>query len=366
MTATLVGCGGGKRVVKPPKLSLDPMPTKISYTKGKDPLAAQQWNLEKIDAKKTWDSFMSSKAVTVMLIGSGVDYNHEDLRANIWVNMKELRKKDAKTGTPFNGIDDDGDGLVDNFVGWDFVDNDGLAYDKYGYDTYLAGIIGAVHDNGKGIKGVLKRVSIYPVRYINSNGQSKIPTLVRALEHISKVKPDVVLLNLISIKLSRREQVRRIEEKAIENALDKAQKLGIPIIIGAGNIHMEFGSKMGLENIFTGYENIFVVTSVDKNNHKPFLANYSYQFVQTTAPGDEVLTTAPENSYRTISSTHAAAAHIAAAIAYAISEYGHEKTYEDYYSALQSAQGSTEVKGLEKYVSGGNTLNLYKFMTSMK
>lgn len=355
-----------KIVVNPPKLYIDPLPLEIEQTQGEDPLAKEQWSLEKIGAPKVWDSFMSSKAVTVMLIGSGIDYNHEDIRGNVLVNQKELKEKNPNTGNPYNQKDDDGDSFVDNFVGWDFVDNDGLAFDKYGYDTYLAGIIGAVHNNGKGIKGILKKVSLYPVRYINSNGQSRIPTLVRALEHISEVKPDVVLLNLISLGFSRPEQVRNLEKKAIENALNKARTLCIPIVIGAGNIQNEFGSKPGIETIFTAYENVFVVTSIDKADQKPYLANYSARFVHTSAPGEKILTTAPENQYQEISSTHVAAAHVAAAIAYAISEYGREKTYEDYFSALQSEKGSREVAQLDKYVAGRNTLDLHKFLMSLK
>ncbi len=365
MALSLIACED-KRLIKAPKPFIDPLPQDIKGDVGEDPLYEKQWNLAKVSAKESWESFMSSKAVNVMMIGSGVDYNHEDLRANILVNMKELKIKDPSTGTSYNGKDDDGDGMIDNFVGWDFVDNDGLAYDRYGYDTYLAGVVGAVHGNGKGIKGLLRRVSIYPVRYINNNGQSNLPSLVRALQHISDVKPHVVLLNLIGLKFSRYEAVRRVEEKAIENALAETKKLGIPIVVGAGNIHTVFESDMGVRKVFTGFENVFIVTSVDKEDQKPFLANFSYQFVHTTAPGDKVLTTAPGNMYKEVSSTHVAAAHVAAAIAYAISEYGSEKTYEDYFAALQSTKGSRDISHLARYVSGGNCLDLHKFLSALK
>jgi len=361
-----MGCEG-KRVVKPPKPSIDPIPKQLVVGEDQeDPLYADQWNLQKVSAPRVWDQYASSKAVKIMIVGSGIDYNHEDLRANVHINMKELKEKNPNNGSSFNNQDDDGDGMVDNFVGWDYVDNDGLAYDRYGHDTYLAGVIAATHNNGKGIKGVLKKASIYPVRYINSNGQSRIPTLSRALMHISKVKPDVALINLISVQLSPFADVNRVEIKAIENALDKAQKLGIPIVIGAGNIHMELGSQNGLHKIFSAYENVFIVTSIDKENNKPFLANYSYQFVHTTAPGQDVLTTAPNNTYKKVSSTSVAAAHVTAALALAISEHGSEKTYEEYFAALMSSKGSTEVASLNNYVAGGNTLDIQKFLSALK
>ncbi|HON45522.1 MAG TPA: S8 family serine peptidase [Planctomycetota bacterium] len=363
--ALLLSCQS-KKVLETPPVNLDPLPTKIEHTEGEDPGYEQQWNLIAIDAPATWEKYpTSSKAVKVMLIGTGIDYNHEDLRANVYVNHQELQQVNTNKGTPFNKIDDDNDGLVDNIVGWDYVDNDGLAYDKYGYDTYLAGVIGAVHGNGKGIKGIMKKITLYPVRYIDANGQSNIPTLFRALNHVLDVRPDIVHLNLISLKLSRNIDVQNIEIYSIHSVLNKIEKLGIPIIIGAGNIQTEFGIDV-IDKIFTSYDNILIVTSIDKENTKPDLANYSPRYVHTTAPGQSIYTTAPHNQYKIVSSTYLAAAHVTAAIAYAISEYGTEKNYKDYFQALQNDDASTPLPKLKHYVAGRNTLNLLKFLDYLK
>ena len=126
--------------------------------RGTDPLSQQQWNMTKIGAQNVWADHDGSRTIKVLIIGTGVNYNHPDLRGNMSVNRQEYDAVDQRTGLRTNGEDDDRNGIVDDFVGFDFVNEDGLAYDHFGYDTYAAGIIGAVHNNSIGIKGILKFV----------------------------------------------------------------------------------------------------------------------------------------------------------------------------------------------------------------
>lgn len=355
-----------KVLVKAPKVNLDPLPldAAIDGEDRTDPFEGKQWNLAKVEAKSTWRGAATSKAVVVMLAGTGIDYNHQDLRANVMVNTEEMRGKDPVSGKIGNQVDDDGDGLVDNFVGWDFVDDDGLAYDQYGYDTYLAGIIGAVHNNGKGIKGILNGVSLYPVRYINNNGQSNVPTLVRMLNHIKVVKPHVVLLNLINLKFDSDATVKKVEIAALKKALTETKNY--PIVIGAGNNGSPFGGENEVRQTFAGFDHVFVVTSIDVNGKKPFLANFSSQYVHTSAPGEDVLTTAPGNSYAMVSSTNIAAAHVAAAIALGVNEMHGQMNYREFFKILMSDAGSSTAEEFERYSVGRNTLNLSRYLNELQ
>jgi len=359
-TLLLVSCGAQKMLIKAPKHDLDPLPVPVQVSRGDDPLEKDQWSLKAIGAYEAWDAFQASKAVTVMIAGTGIDYNHEDLRDNVLVNYKELNSLDENTRSPFNNQDDDNDGLVDNIVGQDFVNDDGLAYDNYGHDTYLAGVIAAVHGNGKGIKGILKKVSLYPVKYIDQNGRSTFPFLLRTIKLINTVRPHVALLNLVNLK------VTDLEKELLRTELELLKTKGVPLVIGAGNsdeLLRADGQKV--RSLFYEFENVFVVTSINAQKQKAWPANYSAQFVHTTAPGHDILTTAPGNKYKSVQGANLAAAHVAAALALASSEFSGQKSYKDYFDCLLSAPGSEELPQLNNLVLGRNTLNLMKFLSAL-
>ena len=105
-----------------------------------------------IDAPEAWGIHTGSQDIIVAVLDSGVDYNHLDLTANIWVNEAELN------GTP--SVDDDNNGYVDDIRGWDFADGDNDPKDYYFHGTHVAGIIGAVGNNNEGVAGVCWNVKI--------------------------------------------------------------------------------------------------------------------------------------------------------------------------------------------------------------
>ena len=131
-----------------------------------DPFFSQLWGLHNegqtggaagadIDALEAWALTAGSPNVIVAILDTGVDTNHEDLADNLWTNPSEI---------PGNGIDDDNNGYVDDTIGWDFYNNDNDPFDDGGHGTHLAGIIGAVGNNGIGITGVNHAVRIMPLK----------------------------------------------------------------------------------------------------------------------------------------------------------------------------------------------------------
>ena len=137
-----------------------------------------QWPLHYVndadmDAPEAWNIFTGSADIIVAVLDTGVDYKHEDLAENMWVNQSELR------GSP--GFDDDGNGYVDDVYGYDFADDDSDPMDTEGHGTACAGIIGAVGNNGLGIAGVNWTVRIMAVRTHNDSG---IATAADAIDGI--------------------------------------------------------------------------------------------------------------------------------------------------------------------------------------
>jgi len=137
-----------------------------------DPQFVSQWALDNtgqtggtpdadIDAPGAWNVTTGTSSTIVAVIDTGVDYNHPDLAANMWVNAREIAG---------NGVDDDENGFVDDVRGWNFVRNTNDPMDDQGHGTHVAGTIGAVGDNGVGVAGVNWNVRIMAVKFLDSSG----------------------------------------------------------------------------------------------------------------------------------------------------------------------------------------------------
>jgi subtilisin family serine protease len=110
-----------------------------------------------IDAPEAWDYTRGFSGTVVGVIDTGVDWDHPDLAANIWINPGEI---------PGNGVDDDGNGYIDDVRGWDFIDNENNPDDANGHGTHVAGTIAAVGNNSTGVAGVAWNAKIMPLRAI--------------------------------------------------------------------------------------------------------------------------------------------------------------------------------------------------------
>ena len=136
------------------------------------------WGLHQIQAEQAWD-ISQGAGVVVAVLDTGLDYGHEDISANVWQNPGEIGLDGLSRDKRTNGVDDDGNGFVDDWRGWDFVslatpsgDNDPL--DDHGHGTHVAGTIAAVADNGLGVVGVAPQASILPVKVLNQGGSGTV------------------------------------------------------------------------------------------------------------------------------------------------------------------------------------------------
>ncbi|MEA1947314.1 MAG: S8 family serine peptidase [Thermodesulfobacteriota bacterium] len=118
-----------------------------------------------IDAPEAWDITTGNSDIVIAIVDTGVDYSHPDLSDNMWSNTGE---------TPDNGIDDDGNGYVDDVRGWDFFGNDKDTMDLHGHGTHVTGIAAAEGDNAIGITGVCWTARIMPLRFLDAGGYGTV------------------------------------------------------------------------------------------------------------------------------------------------------------------------------------------------
>lgn len=147
---------------------------RVAASAPNDPGFDSQWALENnavwntydadIDALAAWDTTTGAESVKIAIVDSGIAYDHPDLAANVWVNSGETSTTD--------GIDNDGNGYVDDWCGYDVTNDDNDPFDDFGHGTNVAGIIGAEANNGTGIAGVNVDVSLMAIKSFNASGES--------------------------------------------------------------------------------------------------------------------------------------------------------------------------------------------------
>lgn len=349
----LVASACSKKLVVAPSSILNPPRVSVEEPNGQlDPLASEQWSIKKLELEQVWQTYQSAKNIKLALIGTGVDYNHEDLNANIFRNRAEIP----------DGVDNDGNGYIDDINGWDVVNQNGMPYDKTGTGTAMAGVIGAIHKNGKGIRGICSSISIVPVKYVQSDGQSNVLRLVEALKYAEAINADVVLLHYALVQFS---GTIDFEKASLQKVLANLKAKDIPIIISAGNMGASLQqNRQPVLDVIAQFSNVLIVTSVDSNDRRPFIANYGMALVGTAAPGENVLSTLPNNRYGFESGTALAAAQVAGAVSLALANYSGRINSTKIIRTLVTTGGDS-LPEMQFETTGGNRLNISKFMTTV-
>lgn len=357
-----------------PSAQLDPMPVAAVSDKplavpkeGADPLLDQQWSLKSLGV--TADTLKSATHagnanVKIAILSTGIDYNHEDLMGQVYINKDEITQKAAGDKPGGDRVDTDKNGLVDDIVGYDVVDGDGLAYDRHGAGTAVAGIIAAKANNSVGIAGLMKNVTLYPVRYIDSNGSTNAQFLADAISTSLKFDPHIIFIQNAQIQVGGRRgkaDVASAELSLIKQALDQVKAKGIPIVIGAGDDMDMFGQAQ-LEKLLASYDNVFPVTGLNKSNKLSMLSNRGQKTVVTAAPGEDIMALKPGNKYGEVHGTAYAAAHVTAALGLLRAKLGPSFKYQDARNLLVSPKTSDYDQDLFTATLRGTRLNLTKLL----
>lgn len=249
-----------------------------------------------IDAPEAWAIRTDASKVIVAVVDTGVDYNHQDLSANMWKNPKEI---------PGNGIDDDGNGWIDDVYGIDTCNDDADPDDDNSHGTHVSGTIGAKGNNGIGVTGVAWKANIMALKFLCGDGFGFISDAVDAINYALVAKtthnyPRMILSNSWG---------GGGYSQAMFDTISIAKGLGVLFVAAAGN------SSANLDNsIFypAGYniDNIISVGATDAGDNLAWFSNYGCSGVDVFAPGDNILSTTPGDNYEFFSGTSMATPHI--------------------------------------------------------
>ncbi len=291
---------------------------------------ANNWALgEKgLNVYKAWTLEKGSENIVIGVVDTGVDFDHKDLKEKAWINpgesgpwtpknKKEFNKAPLCADKSCNGIDDDGDGFVDNVNGYDFPLEKNAGRDVHGHGTHIAGIIAGTINLDKGVGGVAPKVKIASYRYFPTDSSGRVPAEesaknfnarnltsdwnIKALE--LAVKNKVNIINYSGGGKEAMEQERKI--------LEKARDLGILVVVAAGNESEDFK-----ENGNTYYpcsyalENIICVGNLTQADEIAPSSNKGKKYIDVFAPGTHIYSTTPNNGYSYMTGTSQSTAFI--------------------------------------------------------
>ncbi|GAB4411384.1 MAG: hypothetical protein OHK0032_07290 [Thermodesulfovibrionales bacterium] len=247
-----------------------------------------------IKGPEAWDISKGSSSVVIAVIDTGIDYNHPDLVGNIWTNPGE---------NPTNGVDDDSNGYIDDFVGWDFTTcakfnatgacvtpkpQDNNPMDDNGHGTHVAGIIGAKGNNGTGIAGLMWNVKLMALKALNADGEGTIADEIGAIQYAVAKGAKVINASFSGSEYSNAEF----------DAISSANNASVLVMAAAGNdggnndLAPEYPASYNLPNIIS-------VAATDQNDNRATFSNFGLNSVHVAAPGVYILSTVPTSLWPT-------------------------------------------------------------------
>ncbi len=271
-----------------------------------DPAIAQAWGIKKTSAPKAWAISKGSKDVVVAIIDTGADVRHEDLKNNIWRNPGETGLDSRGRDKATNGIDDDGNGFIDDVNGWNFVSNTNDLTDNHGHGTHIAGIIGAEGDNGKGISGISPHVSLMILKYFDPKvpNTDNLKNTIRAMQYATQMGAMIINYSGGGTDFSKEEY----------DAVKAAEKKGILFVAAAGNEQTNSDTNHYYPADYK-LSNIISVTAINPSTEVLSSSNWGTETVDIAAPGQNISSTLPGNFYGLMTGTSQATAFVSGAAA---------------------------------------------------
>lgn len=289
--------------------------TSLTSLAPNDMYYSYQWSHPKTATNFTWNTIKDCTSIPIAIIDTGLDLTHPDLQNIVLNNAQE---------TPGNGIDDDGNGYIDDVSGWDFVADSGVMVDEEGHGTHVAGIIGATGGNAAGVAGVCHKASVIPLNVsFGVGGFLSTSGVVEAIRYAVDRNVKIINMSLGSYRYT----------QAMRDSIAYAQKKGVLAVISSGNDGVDndctphYPASMGLSNIiavnssdefdqdyFRDYDEDFNLVILGRSNFGKLTTHIH-------APGSRIASTipvalvAPDPPYYYFSGTSMAAPYVAGSAA---------------------------------------------------
>lgn len=269
---------------------------------------SELYGLQKISAPAAWDLSTGSSATVVANIDTGISYTHEDLAPNMWHNPGEI---------PGNGIDDDGNGFIDDYYGYDFFYNDSNPIDDAGgHGTHTSGTIGAVGNNSLGVVGVNWNVQLMAIKIYSPNGQDTTSAmLINAYNYVRMMKNRGVNIRVTNNSYGGCGEACGFDQ-ATKDAIDALGDAGVLQVFAAGNSGRDVEETPFYPASYTS-PSILAVAASDSNDNRASFSNYGTNSIDLAAPGVGILSTwnTSNNAYNFLSGTSMATPHVTGAAA---------------------------------------------------
>lgn len=308
-----------------------------------------------IDAPEAWEEFTGSDDITIAVIDTGIDFAHVDLEPNIWANAGE-----TGGGKETDGVDNDGNGYIDDWRGWDFVNDDNNPTDDYYsiyHGTHVSGIAGARGDDGAGIAGVCWYAKLMPLKLLDSGGNGSTSDAISAIDYAVSVGVQVINASWGGTGAS----------SSLIQAIERAKASGILFLAAAGNFPQNINTSPFYPASYD-IDNIISVLATTSSDTLASYSDYGSYAVDLGAPGGtdgsqykyNIYSDWPSQQYHYLHGTSMATPFVSGAAALVL---GQRPTIDWWQAKTMILKSVDTLAALQGKARTGGRLNVYNLLT---